>query len=544
VNRSRTITLTLAFLILTAAFSAANDIYIAQNAAGGNTGADCADAHAAAWFNSGANWGSGTSQIGAGTTVHLCGTFTGTPGGSMLTAQGNGSNGKPITILFESGALMTAPYWSSSTGAINIGGRAYVVIDGGTPCGFIPGSGTEGTCNGVIQNTANGDQLAYQQNSLGIFAQGCSNCEIRNLGIYNIYVHVTNGAFNQQDMTHCIYFSGTGFLIHDNSLHDNGFCVYSNYTNDSFYQIYDNDIFNNDHGVVIAGADYVLQNVYIYGNHIHDFANWDCPNNGCHHDGIHAYNGSGGGVTNAYIYDNVFDGSMGVSMNAMIFMEGTSEGTPWTQNGTFYVFNNVIATQGSHSAVQLNIGTNNLLVNNTWLSTDQITGDQGFIYQNGGGTGSFSSQKNNAMYGLGQFESSNGTMTFTGSASSQCDYNVYVNSPGNGSGIWNWQTAGVDTSAITTWRLSGCDTHGSYTPTGTLNLNSNYVPQGGSVVIGAGTSLYSTCNGQPVPGLGALCSDAAGNPRSSSGNWDAGAFVYNSGGSAPGPPTGLTALVQ
>lgn len=543
-NRSRIITLTFIFMILTVALAAANDIYIAQNAAGGNTGNDCSDAHAASWFNSGANWGSGQGQIGPGTTAHLCGTFTGTPGGSMLTAQGSGSNGKPVTVLFESGALMTSPYWNSSTGAINIGGRSYIVVDGGTPCGFAPGSGTEGTCNGVIQNTANGDKLTYQQNSLGIFAQGCSNCEIRNLGIYNIYVHVANGIYNQQDMTHCIYFSGTGFLIHDNSLHDNGFCVYSNYTNDSFYQIYNNDIYNNDHGVVIAGADYVLQSVYVYANHIHDFGNWDCPNNGCHHDGIHAYNGSGGGVTNAYIYDNVFDGSMGVGMNAMIFMEGTSEGTPWTQNGTFYIFNNVISTEASHSAVQLNIGSGNLLVNNTWLSTDQIAGDQGFLYQNGGGTGSFSSQKNNAMYGLGQFESSNGTMTFTGSVSSQCDYNVYVNSPGNGSGIWNWQTAGVDTSAIATWRLSGCDTHGSYTPTGSLNLNSNYVPQGGSVVIGAGTNLYSTCNGQPVPGLGSLCDDAAGSPRSSSGNWDAGAFAYNSGGSAPAPPSGLTALVQ
>ena len=31
---------------------------IAQNAAGGNTGADCADAHAVSWFNTSSNWGS------------------------------------------------------------------------------------------------------------------------------------------------------------------------------------------------------------------------------------------------------------------------------------------------------------------------------------------------------------------------------------------------------------------------------------------------------------------------------------------------------
>ena len=32
--------------------------------------------------------GSGAGQIGPGTTVHLCGTFTGTAGGGMLTARG------------------------------------------------------------------------------------------------------------------------------------------------------------------------------------------------------------------------------------------------------------------------------------------------------------------------------------------------------------------------------------------------------------------------------------------------------------------------
>ena len=42
------------------------------------------------------------------------------------------------------------------------------------------------------------------------------------------------------------------------------------------------------------------------------------------------------------------------------------------------------------------------------------------------------------------------------------------------------------------------------------NLNSSYQPIAGSPVIKAGTNLYSVCNGQPNPGLGALCFDAAG----------------------------------
>jgi len=533
------------FGFITIGSSAASDIYIAQNAAGAGNGADCNDAYAVSFFNSASNWGTKASQIGPGTTVHLCGTFTGSAGGSMLTAQGSGAQGNPIVVYFESGATLTAPYWNSSTGAINIGGFSYITIDGGTPCGFVPGAGNEGNCNGVIQNTANGDQLTYQQSSLGIYAQGCNNCEVRNVGIYNIYVHVQNGAFNQQDSTHCVLFSGTGFLIHDNAFHDNGFCVYSNYMNDTYYRIYNNDIYNNDHGIVIAGANFVLPTVDIYGNHIHDFANWDCPNNACHHDGIHIYNGSGGGVTNAYLYNNVFDGGLGAGMNAMVFLEGTSEGTPWTQSGTFYVFNNVLVTQGSHSAVQLNIGTNNLLTNNTWLTTDQLTGDQCVIYQNAGGVGSFSSIQNNAEYGCGQFLSSDGTMTFAGSIASEFDHNTYVNSPGNGSGIWHWQTqAGIRTSSFTTWQTTGADPHGSYTASGGLNLNSSYIPLAGSVVIGAAENLFSTCSGQPDPGLGALCSDAAGNSRSANGAWDSGAFSYNANSSPPAPPSSLSASVN
>ena len=112
----------------------------------------------------------------------------------MLRVQANGTNGNPITIKFESGALLTAPYWAGGGGgAINVSNQSYIVIDGGTPCG------TSGTCNGVIQNTANGTGLTYQSASYGIEGSGCNNCEYKNLGIYNIYVHA--GLGNEIDQT-------------------------------------------------------------------------------------------------------------------------------------------------------------------------------------------------------------------------------------------------------------------------------------------------------------------------------------------------------
>jgi hypothetical protein len=102
--------------------AAATNIYIAQNAAGAASGADCNDAYAYTFFNSSANWTTGTpssAQIGPGTTVHLCGTFTGTAGSTMLTVQGSGASGSPVTILFDNATNgnLTAPYWGAN-GAI------------------------------------------------------------------------------------------------------------------------------------------------------------------------------------------------------------------------------------------------------------------------------------------------------------------------------------------------------------------------------------------------------------------------------------------
>src|ERR1700693_3618937 len=61
------------------------NIYLAQSALGSANGADCNDAYSYSFFNSSGNWGTGGAQIGPGTTVHLCGTFTGTPGQTLLT---------------------------------------------------------------------------------------------------------------------------------------------------------------------------------------------------------------------------------------------------------------------------------------------------------------------------------------------------------------------------------------------------------------------------------------------------------------------------
>src|SRR5665213_4117606 len=98
----------------------AADIYVAQTAQGANTGADAADAHSLAWLNNFTSWGTGTNQVGAGVTVHLCGTLTNT-----LTIGGSGSAGSPITIHFEPHAKFSATTLAPAVSFINVDGRSW-----------------------------------------------------------------------------------------------------------------------------------------------------------------------------------------------------------------------------------------------------------------------------------------------------------------------------------------------------------------------------------------------------------------------------------
>ena len=66
--------------------------------AGAADGSSCANARSAAYFNTASNWGS-AKTFAPGVTVGLCGTIS-----STLTAQGSGTSGNPITLVFQSGA--------------------------------------------------------------------------------------------------------------------------------------------------------------------------------------------------------------------------------------------------------------------------------------------------------------------------------------------------------------------------------------------------------------------------------------------------------
>jgi len=307
----------LALLLLSSPVFAA-DIYINQAGTVGDTGVDEANAHSAAWFNANAT---------GGNTYHLCGTFTGTAGSTMLTVP-TGSEGNILTVLFEDDAVLTAPYWGgASHGAIDIISKSYIKIDGGT--------------NGLIKNTANGTALANLQTSLGIYVYSSSNIEICNLYIDDIY---QNGGADpdasdiagQSTADIKLYGDNSNVSIHDCDLRASrtGISVDFSSADVSNISIYDNYIAEHCWHISLAAGNggETTENIRIYSNEITDWADWVCPGGSTagycksgidnyHTDGIIAYQPSHNTDSlSPLIYNNYFHGSLGGgSPTAFIF---------------------------------------------------------------------------------------------------------------------------------------------------------------------------------------------------------------------------------
>ncbi len=208
----------LAFFAVGAHASAAN-VYLSQSGGTFSGGSACngQSTQAYTFFNNSSNWGSGASQIGPGTIVWICGTITAANGTYALNVQGSGSSASPVTIKFDTNAILQAGYfggnpYNGGPGGITCTGNSYVTVDGGS--------------NGIIQNTANGSaSLGYanQQASTGVYFT-CSNFEVKNLTVQHIYVHAegdnggvgnTSAIFGDQSPNNC--------NIHNNPLIQDAF---------------------------------------------------------------------------------------------------------------------------------------------------------------------------------------------------------------------------------------------------------------------------------------------------------------------------------
>lgn len=521
----------LSFVVILGLFAAnasaqANNIYITPD--GGPTGNCTNNAHPPSWFNSGANWGSGSSQIGPGTIVHLCGTFT-----TELDPQGSGNSAHRITLFFEPGANFSKPVWS--TQALYWASTSYWVIDGGTPCG-----NADTKCNGFIQNTANGTNLANHVSlTSGIVINGAHDLEIKNLGVYNLYVHtsVTDSA-TDPTQSGCVYANGVGanINIHDNTFHDVGWCL--NLLNQAQgnlnLNIQHNYLYNTSHGIALGGCapGAGTSGITIAYNRISGPANWDTNSDEYHHDGIHVFPLPSGNVcSNISINNNVFDGDWGINNTSALFLENHSD-----QNENLIhikVMNNTFSSANGHvwnNGINVVAFDDVQILNNTVICPGKGIG---FTV-----SGTHVDMRNNVVSGC-----STAIQTFQNNNTlSHLDNNVYANlstSGGNPAFFWNGKSSsagGSLSSQLTQWRsITGGDA--SAMAVTNLALSANGAPQPGSPITSAGANLTAL-------GIQALNLDLLGNLRSSTGPWAAGAFSTGTSASAPAPPTGLSATVD
>jgi hypothetical protein len=558
-------------LILLSVPCVATTRYIAQTAGSFSGGTAC-NGHTAI---TPATWNS-TSES-AGDISYVCGTLTGTAGANVLTFSWSGTSGNPIKLIFDTGASIQSPYCDyGGYGCISLYGLSYILIDGGTPCGTTTGGVNSGnSCNGYIENTLNGapgatcpgSTCTYSQNSVGIEAEGTTGVEIRNLGIYDIYVHVAeeseascSAEIDQTEVNSIHVDNSTNISIHDNDMHDAGWhmpgAIFGSVA------IYNNQIYNMDHGVANGNSYNTNENgpILIHDNHFGAMGNWDVYPADCdHHDGIHMWgqqNSNTGNINNVYIYGNQFDGEIGSTMNDYIFIEQAVN--------TVYVFNNdfVPTSALSPSTYPLHcvgcIGMGNkspstgtgMYVFNNSVRAAALPYNGGDSSDEGGGA-YFSQTTTNAwINNLVQGQDSlvsfginggddpvpcNTVATGIDCVLTNAYENIYVDGSGasaNAFGYHSNNTCGSGTcssNSLTTWQTSatyldslyGADA-GAFMdyPLSAFALNSNGSPESSSPLRGAGTNLTALCSGNLI----ALCTDKLGNSRPSSGAWDIGAY--------------------
>jgi len=518
----RTITTVCGLVLLLASLAYGADIYITQNTSGTDTGANCANAHSAAWFNSNAT---------GGNTYHLCGTFTGTAGSTMLTPQ-SGSAGNILTILFEPGAILTAPYWGGAyAGAINISNKSYVTIDGGS--------------NGVIQNSANGTALANHQASQGIYFSNGRDIEIKNLTIQAIYANGGN-APNATDTggvnTSNILLKGNNnnIFIHSDELTAarTGVRVdFDGSTIDNIH-IYSNTISDHCWGIMMGAGNggESATNVTIHDNEITGFLNWQCPADAkfCtnkadayHTDGIILYQPRGNATIFApQIYNNYIHGDLGAgSPTAYIYC--THGGGTGTTSTSCTIFNNLLINDGAHDTWLLATGgatSGHRIYNNTLIGRSSSGGTAMML------SGTDIIVKNNivanARLGIGSYSPISGVITAS-------DNNVWYNiNAGPTSSMFNGSD-GATWYNWSQWQALGFDAASS---TSDPMLNASYgISSISSPAYGRGANLTSDA-------ILLLNFDKAKTPRPGSGAWDAGAYEYPDSDPVPAPPSGLRVI--
>ena len=533
-------------IVFASSFVYAEDLYIAQSAAGGGTGADCDNALAYTFFNTAGNWGGGVGEIDPGDTVHICGTLTGSANSTLLTFQASGTLGNDITIFFETDAKIEAPYFSSN-GGINLNEKDYIIIDGGSTCGQI--SGTKTTCNGTIRNTLAGSSglecpggtcttvLNNSTASNGIKCEGtCSNIEIKNLHIGPMYTRELNT--NQEGFaTHGIVIqhgSAQNVKIHNNVIEGAGklavvawadaatgtletFHFYNNNLSNMCWAIGMGKGSNNDAGQI--------DDIQIYENEMSDWR-WARDNDGgaCHTNGTMLFNGDSyttystgyigdadSKIYNNYLHGSLTDGYAGSSPSGFLSCQDNC--------GPIKVFNNVVidtetGVNGGGLIYFNGAGGGGQGVYNNTLVRSTAAGTSECIEATGASRFGDVIAKNNIFVNCVPI-----TVRPNDPNAVTSDYNNGYNTASN---VWYVYNYGGSSTMLTLAQYKSGYSQESNDADNEGNplLDANYRLQVGSASIDTGVDLSSL-------GISELNYDKDGNTRT--GTWDIGAYEYNEG---------------
>jgi hypothetical protein len=500
----------------------AKDIYFAPTSAGGNNGTDCADAYA--YSDATYGWNQ-SSQQSAGNNLHVCsGTYTFAKGATILTSVNSGSSGSPITFIADQGvATFQAPYFSAS-GAIVIG-NSYWTINGANNLTI------QNTLNGTPGGSCIGGSCSYQQASRFI-ALNCTTCnvEIKQLTLADDYVHTAGSAdgTGQPGNIGIIFLGSSNVTLDYITCHDSWTC-FNGWGNNIL--AYNNTLYNCAAGWWF-GSNAPTSSLVVHDNWFHDTGLWWTAADDFHLEDFHIFANSGSGsVSGLQVYNNHFGPennshySTG-AQTAHFFNEGPSVSPE--------IFNNLFDNGTTDFMPPIEISTstggsftvsNALIVNNTFLGgyTGGGTGDENVILDSGVKGLTFENNVVTAGAGL-----VNQPGVFASGGLNQNAYDNGTSAP--------YAYQGNNEGSLTAWQsATGQDAASLYASIATLKVNSDGTLASGSPAIGLAVNLSSL-------GITALNSDKNGNPRPSSGAWDAGA--YNGSSGALSPPTKLQAAVH
>jgi hypothetical protein len=499
--------------------------YIAQTEQGNGDGASAANAKSVSWLNTSGNWANPkeSGKIGPGDTVILTGTIS-----TNWEVRASGTSGSPITVLFGTGAKMSAAVFPA-TGAIRVVNKDYITIDGGAT-GIIGGPNEDPAgINGIIENTDNGTGLGNAANSTGVSVMQGRYVTVKNLCVQNIYVRVATGDDTAEQRNK--FGAGVAFIQEssrsaynvelDNCLITHCYiAVVSDFGNGAEnYHFHHYTARNCNWGGDCAdrNSTSVLNNLRVHDCYFHSWTNWDGPNNQHpHHNGFFT-RANNFGVVNSAQYYNLKVGP-GFTNRLNNFNASTS-GIYFSGRlaGPVLIYNSVFINTGTHGPPNglITIGVRNGVTSVFHIYNNTFIGGNGAVsvnFSNEDETGENRAdltinQKNNLIYGpdLAFASLYNGlTLVSNHNLGNGLVSNPFKWSSGGSGGqisLASWQTAtGQDGDFLTSDPL----------------LTETYRLGAGSPAIGAGENLSAF-----------FSTDADGNARPAEGAWDIGAYQFD-----------------